>query len=318
MREALALLIAGIALIASNAAVAQDRSEPLVVESGALRFLVDAPEGMEGFAEMAADVVAESWPSVSNAAGAGTVVPPRGAEITVSVEREIDDWFVRRDVPPRNPEWAAGLAIYSESAVIIRSANPEWESTLAHELAHMAVDVATGGRRVPRWFNEGFAVATAEQWSIERATTMISAGLSGNFYDFEELTDGFPEAASSAGLAYAQSFHFVHYITKNYGQGVFVGVMRRLREDGAEWESAFEAEAGVSLDAAEALWVSHVTTRYKWAPAIGGGGGAWGAIAALSLVAWRRKKRAATERLAALGAREAELFSPDPDDEIFG
>lgn len=308
----------GALLAVSMPAFAEGRTEPLSVDSGALRFLVDAPDGMERFAELAATVVEDSWPTVATAAGASDVVPERGSEITVSVEREIDDWFVRRDVPPRNPEWAAGLAIYSESAVIIRSGNPEWESTLAHELAHMAVDVATGGRRVPRWFNEGFAVATAEQWSIERATTMISAGLSGNFYEFEELTAGFPEAASSAGLAYAQSFHFVQYVTKNYGEDVFVGVMRRLREDGTEWDVAFEAEAGLPLAAAEALWVSHVTTRYKWAPAIGGGGGAWGAIAALSLLAWRRKKRAAAERLAALGASEAQLFSPDPDDKTFG
>ncbi|MFT6396644.1 MAG: hypothetical protein ACJAYU_001387 [Bradymonadia bacterium] len=318
MRKLSLAMVAVAALVFSEPVLAQERSEPIVVESGALRFIVDAPEGMERFAEMAAEVVEDNWPLVATAAGVGNVVPERGGEITVSVEREIDDWFVRRDVPPRNPEWAAGLAIYSESAVIIRSANPEWESTLAHELAHMAVDVASGGRRVPRWFNEGFAVATAEQWSIERATTMISAGLSGNFYDFDELTNGFPAAASSAGLAYAQSFHFVQYITKNYGDGVFVGVMRRLREDGAEWNVAFEAEAGIPLAAAEALWVSHVSTRYKWAPAIGGGGGAWGAIAALSLVAWRRKKRSAVERLAALGASEAQLFSPDPDDKTFG
>ncbi len=296
----------------------QDRVESILVESGALVFLVDAPDGMERFAESAADVVRESWPHVASAAGVTDVVPQRGARITVSVEREIDHWFERRNVPPRNPEWAAGLAIYSESAVIIRSANPEWESTLAHELAHMAVDVATGGDSVPRWFNEGFAVATAEQWSIERATTMIAAGLSGNFYEFDDLTVGFPAAASSAGLAYAQSFHFVQYITQHYGEDIFIRVMRRLRESGLGWDQAFEEEAGTSMAAVEAVWASHVSTRYKWAPAIGGGGGAWGGIAGLSLFVWRRKKRLGTERLAALGASEARLYSPDPDDETFG
>lgn len=318
MRKAFSISIALVLGLMVADSHAQDRTEPILVQSGALTFAVDAPDGMGGFAEEAAEVVRESWPAVAGAAGAMAVVPSRGSEISVSVEREIDDWFVRRGVPPRNPEWAAGLAIYSESAVIIRSANPEWKSTMAHELAHMAVDVATGGRRVPRWFNEGFAVATAEQWSIERATTMIAAGLSGNFYPFEELTAGFPRAESSAGLAYAQSFHFVQYITRNYGEDVLVRVMRRLRESDVDWNTAFEEEAGTSMEAAEASWASHVSTRYKWAPALGGGGGAWGAIAALSLVVWRRKKKEAADRLAALGASEAQLYSPDPDDETFG
>lgn len=314
------LVLSAVLLLAGSAVASaqESRSEPIIVESGAVQFAVDAPSEMHRFAVLAADVVRDSWPSVADAAGITDVAPERGSEITVSVEREIDDWFERRDVPPRNPEWAAGLAIYSESAVIVRSANPEWESTLAHELAHMAVDIATGGRRVPRWFNEGFAVATAEQWSIERATTMIAAGVSGNFYDFDELTPGFPAAESSAGLAYAQSFHFVQYITRHYGSDVFVRIMRALRTTEVDWQGAFEEATGTPLSEVEAKWAAHVTTRYKWVPAIGGGGGAWGAIAGLSLFVWRRKKRAANERLAALAASEARLYSPDPDDETFG
>lgn len=319
MRSLAAFLILVFGLLASATASADEtRSEPIVLDVGAIVFVVDAPDGMGRFAELAADVVRESWPQVAEAAGVTDVVPERGAEITVSVEREIDDWFERRSVAPRNPEWAAGLAIYSESAVIIRSANPEWEATLAHELAHMAVDVATGGRRVPRWFNEGFAVATAEQWSIERATTMVAAGVSGNFYDFEELTPGFPAAESSAGLAYAQSFHFVQYIARHYGADVFVRTMATLRTTEKDWNTAFAEIAGAPLAEVEAEWVAHVTTRYKWVPALGGGGGAWGAIAGLSIFVWRRTKRKASERLAALSAREAQLYSPDPDDETFG
>lgn len=290
-----------------------ERTEPVDVAFEGTVFRVDAPSGMRRFAEQAAEVIATSWPTVAAAAGA----PQAERLITVSVERELNDWFERRGVAPRSPEWAAGLAMYDESAILVRTANPEWASTLRHELAHMAVDIATGGVRVPRWFNEGFAIATAEQWSIERAGTMVRAGLTGNFYAFEELGPGFPAAGSSAGLAYAQSFHFVRYVRTNYGEDVFVRVMSRLRE-GARWAEAFEDEVGVPMAGVEAAWVQHVTTRYKWAPALGGGGGAWGAIAALSLFAWRRSKRRAERRLAALAREEATVWGRDPDDEVFG
>lgn len=299
--------------VALSPSLALARTEPIVVETSGVRFDVDAPDGMGRFAQMAADVVRESWGPVAAAAGA----QGGGDVITVSIEREIGDWFERRGVPPRNPEWAAGLAIYSESAVIVRTANPEWESTLRHELAHMAVDIATGGRRVPRWFNEGFAIATAEQWSVERAATMIRAGLSGNFYDFEELTPGFPAAASSADLAYAQSFHFVRYVREEYGSDVFRRIMADVR-GGSSWADAFENQTGTTQDVVEESWADHVSTRYKWTPALTGGGGAWGLMAALTVVAWRRHKRIDRERLDALGAAESRVYSRDPDDETFG
>lgn len=296
---------------AAHAAV-EERSAPIEVVSGDVRFLVDAPAPMRRMAERAAEVVESCWPDMAARAGA-----LGDAEYTVSVEREISDWFVRRGVPPRNPEWAAGLAIYSEAAVIVRTANPEWESTLCHELAHMAVDMAAGGHRVPRWFNEGFAIASAEQWSVERASTMVRAGLTGNFYTFDELTPGFPAASSSADLAYAQSFHFVRYIEEEFGQRVFVDVLAGVR-DGAAFSDAFAARTGRTLSSIEEAWAEHVTTRYKWAPAVAGGGGAWGGIAALSLVAWRRHKRKAAARLASLKATEAYLYTEDPDDDVFG
>ncbi len=300
------------ALVVSATLFAQDRSTPIPVVSQGVTFSVDAPSEMHRFAVQTAEVVSDCWPAMAARAGADGV-----AEISVSVERDISDWFERRDVPPRNPEWAAGLAIYSESAVIIRTANPEWKSTLCHELAHMAVDMAAGGRSVPRWFNEGFAVMSAEQWSVERASTMIRAGLSGNFYSFDELTPGFPAAGSSAELAYAQSFHFVRFVETEFGTDVFVQTLAGVK-NGLAWNAAFESVTGRTLSSIEEDWVEHVSTRYKWAPAVAGGGGAWTLMAGLSLLAWRRHKKRSAARLAALAVHEASVYSPDPDDDIFG
>ena len=54
----------------------------------------------------------------------------------------MDDWFAREGIPSQPPEWASGLTIPSRMTVLMAPANPEWERTLAHELAHIAVALA--------------------------------------------------------------------------------------------------------------------------------------------------------------------------------
>lgn len=306
-------LVAGVLLALAWPSSADARTEPLVVVVAETAFSVDAPDGMERFAQQAADVIVEHWEPIAAAAGA-----PEGREITVAVEHEIADWFERRNEPARNPEWAAGLALLGRDTILVKTANPEWRATLRHELAHVAVDLADGDQRAPVWFHEGFAVASAEQWSLERAGTMIRAGLSGNFYAFSELENGFPPASSSAGLAYAQSFHFVRFVRERYGEHVFRDILTRLREGGEGWADAFEAETGVALTTVVSDWEAAIQSRYKWAPATLGGGGGWGLAALIGILAWRRKKRVAAERLASLQQSEAAAYGRDPDDEIFG
>ncbi|MFT5994157.1 MAG: hypothetical protein ACI82G_003169 [Bradymonadia bacterium] len=276
-------------------------------------FVLDAPDGMRRFGEQAQNVVQEHWAAIAQLAGA-----PAGATVTVSVEREIDAWFERRNQPPRNPEWAAGLAISSQNAIIVRSGSQTWQDTLRHELAHIAVGLASGEQRVPVWFNEGFAVATAEQWSLDRAGTMMRAGLTGNFHPFGELRDRFPATSSSADLAYAQSFHLVRFVRDDHGEDVFREIMGRMREGGESWDDAFIATIGLNEAAVVVAWEDYVTSRYKWAPATLGGGGAWGVAALVMIVAYRRSKRRAQTRLAELQRIEAAQYRMDPDDEIFG
>ena len=203
------------------------------------------------------------WAPIAAAAGA-----PGGAVVEVAVEEDIADWFDRRGVPPRNPEWAAGLALLDQNVILVRTANPEWESTLRHELAHIAVALASGGARVPVWFHEGFAIATAEQWSLERAGTMIRAGLSGNIHPFEELRDRFPPTSSSADLAYAQSFHFVRYV-QEAGAHVFRDILADVR--GRDLGRCFWTTSG-SLDRHGQHRERYVTTREVGAGHLGGGG----------------------------------------------
>jgi len=311
MRRLVQSLVALLVLAFASVAVA--RTEPIELASEGTDFIVDAADGMGRFATEASEVVASEWPSVAAASGA-----PSGATIRVHIEHAFDDWFEREDVPSRPPEWAAGLAIPSRRVILLAPGNPEWEATLEHEMAHVAVALATGDRSVPRWFNEGFALYTAEQWSMERASLMIQAGISGGFVDMDELAERYPSTGAAVDLAYAQSFHVVRWMRQTYGEDVWRDVMTTMRTDDVSFQRAFVTVTETPLSTALEAWESAARTRYTWAPIGVGGGAAWGVAMVLALMAWRRRSKSRRERLAEMSATESELFSPDPDDRTFG
>ncbi len=306
---ALAVLV--VCVFAASAAHA--RTEPVELDVDGTYFVVDAADGMARFVDLAAEVVVADWQAVAEAAGA-----PSGETVYVSIERAFDDWFEREAIPSRPPEWAAGLAIPSRRTILLAPGNPTWEATLRHEMAHLAVAIAAGGQPVPAWFNEGFAVATAEQWGLDRATTMITAGITGEFHDFADLDRGFPAAQSMADLAYAQSFHLVRYCRQRFGDDVFRRIMGRMRTEQVSFSDAFAAETGTLMSVVFDEWARSASTRYRWVPVASGGGTAWVFVAGLAALAWRRKRRQRAEREAEMTAMESGLYGNDPDDETFG
>jgi hypothetical protein len=298
------------AFAAPSVSFAREPAETLTVDGTA--FVVDAANGMGGFVDAATAVVAREWSHVAESAG----VQP-GATIAIHIEREFDDYFEREQIPSRPPEWAAGLALPSRRVILLAPGNPTWESTLVHEMSHVAVAIAANDGDLPAWFQEGFAVAVAEQWGIERATTMMRAGVTGAFHDFRDLERGFPGAQSMADLAYAQSFHFVHRMQLRFGGDVFVRTLAEMR-GGKSFSEGFAASTGVLLSVAYDDWARTARTRYRWMPMFAGGGAAWGVVVVIGALAWRRRRRRQRERLASMEAMERGVWSRDPDDRTFG
>ena len=81
--------------------------------------------------------------------------------VDVWLVSNLDDYFTWKEVRGRAPEWAIGLSLVDRKTVLVRHGlGPNRQlvnihDTFAHELAHVAIDVARQGRPVPRWFNEG-------------------------------------------------------------------------------------------------------------------------------------------------------------------
>lgn len=309
---ALVRLFVALALLGPTTAWAQQRETARSVVLDETTFVIDSADGMRGFIDAAATVIERDWPHVAAEAGV-----PGGATITVHIEREFDDYFERERIPSRPPEWAAGLALPSRRVILLAPGNPTWESTLVHEMSHVAVAIAADSAELPAWFQEGFAVAVAEQWGLERATTMMRAGVSGRFHDFRELERGFPAAQSLADLAYAQSFHFVRHVRHRHGDDVFRRVLAEMR-GGTSFAQAYSSVTGELLSIAYDQWSGSARTRYRWMPAFAGGGAAWGVVTVVGIFAWRRRRRRQRERLARMESLERGVWSRDPDDNTFG
>lgn len=309
-RTFLGLLTLLACLGAGATAHAQHRAAALEASVHGSSFSVSAAPGMEAYASQALRVVEGAWPRIAEELGA----PPEPA-IVISIEYRFEDWFVREGVPSRPPEWAAGLAIPSRRTILLAPGNATWESTLEHELAHVAVAMAAGDGHVPAWFTEGIAVLTAEQWSIERATTLAQAAA---FHDFRSLDRSFPAAKSSADLAYAQSFHFVRWCRARWGVEVFRDVLALQRERDIAFDDAFADVTGTLLTVAYDEWAEAARVRYRWAPALMGGSLLGFAMLILIVSGWRRALRRRQVAMRRLAASDGDQRRAEADDRTFG
>jgi hypothetical protein len=294
------------------ATTAHARTEPQTMEVAGTTFVVDAADGLDGFAGAAIDVIEADWERVATEAGA-----PSGETIFVHMERDFSDYFERTGVPARPPEWAVGLALPSRRVILMIPGNPTWQATMSHEMTHVAVAIAAGDGEVPVWFTEGFAVAVAEQWGFERMQAMVQASLAGALLDLRSLEDSFPPSRGPADVAYAQSFHFVRWVRQKHGDSTFRDIMALVRQ-GLPWNQAFEQRTGTIVTVAYDAWHEDVRLGYSWVPVLVTSGLGGVLMTAVVLVAWRRKSRIRNLRLRQMAERENQVFGSDPDDRTFG
>ncbi|TXD31889.1 hypothetical protein FRC96_19870 [Lujinxingia vulgaris] len=179
--------------------------------------------------------------------------------VDVYLLRDMNTYFEWQEADYRPSSWAVGLSLSDRSTVLVKhgvgsAAEPvDIRKTFIHELAHVAVDRARAGHHVPRWFNEGFAVLHAEEWTPERSDTLTRAASTGSVMAFSALDRYFPPHHQSVSLAYAQSFHFVRHLEQRFGEDFFAEVMAQVRQ-GTPFAEAVHVSSGSTLSALETQW----------------------------------------------------------------
>jgi len=218
--------------------------------------------------------------------------------------------------------WIAGYALSNAGLVVLFPArSPVYphdtlEDVLRHEVSHVLIARAAGGRDVPRWFHEGLSVAVERPWDFEDRSRLVWELVAGPRLRLREIDAMFGEGQEAQSRAYTLSAAFVRDLIREYGATAPAAILRLVRED-VPFEQAVITVAGRTLGGVEDEFWNRQRVWTVWVPFFTSGDAFWLlVIGVATLAVWvRRRRRAETRRRwdeeerAALAAAAAE---PDP------
>lgn len=184
---------------------------------------------------------------------------------------------------------------------------------VVHEMVHELLDQHCGanGRFLPRWFHEGLAqhlaadtyLGASEEMIVWRAATQ-------QLLPFGSLEKEFPSTRYTMGIAYAQSYSFVSWLARQYGDAFLLELASTVDEE-TDMDYALVRLTHRSTAALFDAWREHV---------VHGSGAAWRTLLqqffsisivlslpllAMALVRRLRVDRAAHDRLVAADREDA-------------
>ncbi|HUG40476.1 MAG TPA: peptidase MA family metallohydrolase [Longimicrobiales bacterium] len=214
------------------------------------------------------------------------------------------------------PEWGAGVADPEQGLIVLptydwaRTPPHALQTTLRHELAHVALQRWLGPARMPRWFTEGYAQWTAGEWTFESAWRLRLALFSDRTPPLDSLTLDWPAAEADARVAYLLSASAVAYLVDRSGERGLTVLLRRWRET-TDFDRAFRATYGLTMGQFEEDWRAWVKKRFGWTVLLGQSAVFWGIVAVLLVVLFAIRRRRDRDRMARLRATEP------PDDPAY-
>jgi hypothetical protein len=202
-----------------------------------------------------------------------------------------------RDTPAAIVAFASG-----DLVVVFPGRTPSYphetmEEVLQHEVAHVLINRAAGGHRVPRWFHEGVARQAELTWNLGERTRYLYEMAAGGTVSPSQLDALFGGDTAEVARAYVVSSAFVQHLLAVYGPALPSRVLRAMRA-GHEFEPAFFDTTGLSVgEANDEFWRSQ---RFwlTWFPWVTSTQAVYTVMTVLAIAAiWRvRARRAARDR----------------------
>ena len=209
----------------------------------------------------------------------------------------------RSELARSTPRWIGGFAVASaETLVLFPGRAPSYphnslDAVLQHEVAHILIGRAAQGRYVPRWFNEGLAMAAERTWALEDTTRLAWEVVWGGRVPVAELDPLFEGDRRATARAYALSSAFVRDLLQTYGPASAGRILSHVAR-GRTFEAAFYEATGDPLGVAQdAFWLDQRLWE-RWIPWLTQPFTLWTTVTLLALYAiWiHRRKRAAQRR----------------------
>ena len=253
------------------------------------RLVIDAPASLERIAEQVRRFPLPPLVTAMRLAGLSHPGPP------IQVLLIAENSELARNTPP----WISGFADAPRHLVVLfpeRSrAYPtnSLETLLHHEIAHILFSRAARGRAVPRWFNEGLALAAERPVGLEDRSRLAWTLLKYGSVSLEALEHLFRDGRDANQRAYIVSSALVRNLLRTYGDTSAGRILSLLGQD-QPFDVAFEAITGELLaNATNRFWKRQMTWTL-WLPLLTGPSFLWGVITLLALYAIgvHRRRRA--------------------------
>ncbi len=208
----------------------------------------------------------------------------------------------------RLPPWGAGATFPASRTIIIRL-DGDPRQVLRHELAHLALHDAV--RRVPLWFDEGYAAVASGEWGRLDALMMNWRLLSGRPPTLDEVTRDLRQGLGTAETAYAFATTAVLYLER-LGKGRGLGpLIRNLAVEG-NFDFALRTTYGMTEEQFEEAWRADLRGRYGWLLVFASFAMLWLFVLAVLGIGWRYRRRRDRRRRQALD--EGWVVPSEPDD----
>jgi len=246
----------------------------------ALRLEIESPPELAPFRARLAAWHKERVADILSLVG----LPQPGAPIRIVLATEASEWA--RDVRP----WVAGFAVESVGLIVLfpdRSpAYPDdnFDDVFRHELTHVLVWRAAGGEPVPRWFDEGLAMAAERDRRFKDQTELLYQLLTGSSTTLVQLNALFAGGRNEQIRAYAIAGAIVHDILQRHGRQAGSQILARVRT-GASFDDACRAATGLTLESLEAAFWRRQRIWTMWLPIVGSSTTLWLGITFLALLA---------------------------------
>jgi hypothetical protein len=195
--------------------------------------------------------------------------------------------------------WVAGFA-RQDNVVIFPSRSPRYpdstlDDVLRHEVAHALIWRASSGRPIPRWFNEGLAMAAERPRLLDQTQLFayLASGARLSLRDLDRLFDG---GEADQARAYQLSRVLVWDLLRDHGVDTGGRILQQIAE-GASFETAFTNVIGQSTAAVETDFFKRDSIWATWMPIFFSQETLWLVITLLAILAiWRKRKRGAEIR----------------------
>ena len=193
--------------------------------------------------------------------------------------------------------WVAGFAVGSADSIVIFPArspkypNDTLEDVLRHEVAHILIYRASGGRAVPRWFNEGLAMAAERDRRFQDQTQLLYQLVSGPRSTLVEVDRLFSGGEDDQTRAYALAGALVRYLMQRFGVATCAEVLATVRR-GSEFDAALASVAGATTIEVESDFWRRQRIWTAWIPLLSSSTILWSAVTLLAILAiYRRRQR---------------------------